>query len=205
MADELGADQILSDITFRTATEEDKERIKSALHSEGSIHGNVDWAAKLGANLSYSAHLSPTLKRKTMDDPEPTKRSKVKRIIQYKRIFKNKLKVKPIQEETPLPEQNHDQGTEKLDVNIEDKLEGGLSTRLRPRTKKQVPKVPRLVREKPEAKSALMKQTFSSRTKTASGIQASAGKRSKKSEVEHSCDIEGCLMKFWLQKRAGAP
>ena len=35
-------------------TKEDKERIKSALDSEGSIHGNVDWAKNLGADLSYS-------------------------------------------------------------------------------------------------------------------------------------------------------
>ena len=61
------------------------------------------------------------------------KAPKDKCIIQYKRTYKNKLKVKPIQEETPLPEQNHDQGTENLDVNIEDKLEGGPSTRLRAR------------------------------------------------------------------------
>ena len=46
VADELGAEQISSDISFRTATEEDKERIKSAVDSEGSIHGNVDWDAK---------------------------------------------------------------------------------------------------------------------------------------------------------------
>ena len=37
MADELGEDHIWSDISFREAAEEDKERIKSALDSEGSF------------------------------------------------------------------------------------------------------------------------------------------------------------------------
>ena len=48
MADELGEDHIWSDISSREAAEEDKERIKSALDSEGSFPGNADWAAKLG-------------------------------------------------------------------------------------------------------------------------------------------------------------
>ena len=86
-----------------------------------------------------------TLKRNNMADSEPVSRGKSpvveesvkapkgKCIIQYKRTYNNKLKVKPIQEETPQPEQNHDHGTKKLDVNIEDNLEGGPSTRLRPR------------------------------------------------------------------------
>ncbi|KAL8123374.1 hypothetical protein AgCh_011375 [Apium graveolens] len=58
MADELGSDHICSDITFRAATEDDKEKVKSALHSEESIHGNGDWAVKLEMNLYYSANLS---------------------------------------------------------------------------------------------------------------------------------------------------
>lgn len=58
MADELGSDHLWSDITFREAAEEDKERIKSALDSEESTHGNGDWAVKLGINLYYSANLS---------------------------------------------------------------------------------------------------------------------------------------------------
>ena len=67
MADELGAEQISSDISFRTATEEDKERIKSAVDSEGS-------------NLSFSANPIPKLKRKGMDDLEPAQRSKFPRV-----------------------------------------------------------------------------------------------------------------------------
>ena len=58
VADELGEDHIWSEIFFREATEQDKERIKSALDSEGSFPGNADWAAKLGENLSCSANLS---------------------------------------------------------------------------------------------------------------------------------------------------
>ena len=60
------------------------------------------------------------LKRNSMADSEPVSRGKSsvieesvkapkdKCIIRYKRTYKNKLKVKPIQEETPLPELNHD-------------------------------------------------------------------------------------------------
>ncbi|KAL8097898.1 lysine-specific demethylase JMJ705-like [Apium graveolens] len=58
MADELGSDRLWSDITFREATEDDKETMKAALDSEESIHGNGDWAVKLGINLYYSANLS---------------------------------------------------------------------------------------------------------------------------------------------------
>ncbi|KAK1359629.1 Lysine-specific demethylase REF6 [Heracleum sosnowskyi] len=58
MADELGSDSLWSDITFREATEDDKETIKAALESEESIHGNGDWAVKLGFNLYCSANLS---------------------------------------------------------------------------------------------------------------------------------------------------
>ena len=47
-------------------------------------------------------------------------------IILYKRTYKNKLiKVK----QTPPPEQNHDQGTEKFDANMEERFEGRPSTR----------------------------------------------------------------------------
>ncbi|KAL1814610.1 hypothetical protein ACET3Z_017184 [Daucus carota] len=58
MADELGSNHIGNDITFRQATEDEKEKVKSALHSEESIHGNGDWAVKLDMNLFYSANLS---------------------------------------------------------------------------------------------------------------------------------------------------
>ncbi|KAK2968252.1 hypothetical protein RJ640_030302, partial [Escallonia rubra] len=58
VAAELGIDHLCSDIAFREATEEDNERIQLALDSEASIHGNGDWAVKLGINLFYSANLS---------------------------------------------------------------------------------------------------------------------------------------------------
>ena len=170
MADEMGEDHFWSEISFREATEQDKERIKSALDSEGSFPGNADWAAKLGANLSCSANLSQytsadvtpskssrshticlsskrtkaTLKRKRLADIEPTSRGKSpvaeesvkapkdQRIIVYKRTYKSKQKVKAVQEETPLPEQNQDHGTEKS--------EGGPRTILRSRTAKHPPK-----------------------------------------------------------------
>ncbi|XP_063938161.1 lysine-specific demethylase REF6-like [Daucus carota subsp. sativus] len=220
VADELGAEQISSDISFRTATEEDKERIKSAVDSEGS-------------NLSFSANPSPKLKRKGMDDLEPAQRSKFPRveestkatdqeqvrvsenlpkppepdvvpgnlsrttdlasgsrkdkcIIQYKRTYKNKSKVKPIQEETP-----HDQGT--------DNLEGGPSTRLRPRKLNQPPKDPKHVTHKVVAKDEL--KTSSNRGKSASGIQASAGSSSKKAEAKYSCEV--CMMNFGSKKELG--
>ncbi|WOH07971.1 hypothetical protein DCAR_0727406 [Daucus carota subsp. sativus] len=220
VADELGAEQISSDISFRTATEEDKERIKSAVDSEGS-------------NLSFSANPSPKLKRKGMDDLEPSQRSKFPRveesteatdqkqvrvsenlpkppepdvvpgnlsrttdlasgsrkdkcIIQYKRTYKNKSKVKPIQEETP-----HDQAT--------DNLEGGPSTRLRPRKLNQPPKDPKHVTHKVVAKDELT--TSSNRGKSASGIQASAGSSSKKAEAKYSCEV--CMMNFGSKKELG--
>ncbi|XP_063938250.1 lysine-specific demethylase REF6-like isoform X2 [Daucus carota subsp. sativus] len=220
VADELGAEQISSDISFRTATEEDKERIKSAVDSEGS-------------NLSFSANPIPKLKRKGMDDLEPAQRSKFPRveesteatdqeqgrvsenlpkppepdvvpgnlyrttdlasgsrkdkcIIQYKRTYKNKSKVKPIQEETP-----HDQGT--------DILEGGPSTRLRPRKLNQPPKDPEHVSHKVVAKDEL--KTSSNRGKSASGIQASAGSSSKKAEAKYSCEV--CMMNFGSKKELG--
>ena len=168
MADELGEDHIWSDISFREAREEDKERIKSALDGEGSFPGNDDWAAKLGANLSRSANQSQhtsadvtpskssrshticlssektkgTLKMKRLADIEPSSRGKSpvaeesgkapkdQRIIVYKR--RNKLKVNPVQEETPPPKQDQDHGT--------GKSEGGPRTRLRSRTRKHPPK-----------------------------------------------------------------
>ncbi|XAR50282.1 [Histone H3]-lysine-36 demethylase [Bertholletia excelsa] len=58
VAEELGIDYIWKDIAFREATPEDEERIQSALESEEGIHGNGDWAVKLGINLYYSASLS---------------------------------------------------------------------------------------------------------------------------------------------------
>ena len=41
MADEMGEDHFWSEISFREATEQDKERIKSALDSEGSFLGTL--------------------------------------------------------------------------------------------------------------------------------------------------------------------
>ncbi|CAK9143493.1 unnamed protein product [Ilex paraguariensis] len=58
VAQELGTDYLWSDIAFREASEEDEERMQSALNSEAAIHGNGDWAVKLGINLYYSVNLS---------------------------------------------------------------------------------------------------------------------------------------------------
>uniref|UniRef100_A0A5B6ZDI0 Putative lysine-specific demethylase REF6 n=1 Tax=Davidia involucrata TaxID=16924 RepID=A0A5B6ZDI0_DAVIN len=58
VAEELGIEYIWNDIEFREATKKDRERIQSALDSEEAIHGNGDWAVKLGINLYYSANLS---------------------------------------------------------------------------------------------------------------------------------------------------
>lgn len=60
MADIPTAVHLWSNISFRTATKEDKEKIKSALSSEGSIHTNGDWAVRLKLNLFHSANLSRT-------------------------------------------------------------------------------------------------------------------------------------------------
>ena len=53
LAEELGDDHIWSDISFRKATEGDKDSIKLALDSEA---GTADWAEKLGVNLFYSGN-----------------------------------------------------------------------------------------------------------------------------------------------------
>ncbi|GFQ06187.1 lysine-specific demethylase ref6 [Phtheirospermum japonicum] len=58
VAEELGSDRIWNEISFRAATKEDEEIIRLALESENAIHGNGDWAVKLGINLFYSANLS---------------------------------------------------------------------------------------------------------------------------------------------------
>lgn len=58
LAEELGNDNIWSDVSFRQASAEDEEMIRLALESEEAIHGNGDWAVKLGINLYYSANLS---------------------------------------------------------------------------------------------------------------------------------------------------
>ncbi|XP_022882747.1 lysine-specific demethylase REF6-like isoform X3 [Olea europaea var. sylvestris] len=58
VAEELKIDHLWNDTPFREATEEDKEMIRLALDSEDAIHGNGDWAVKLGINLCYSANLS---------------------------------------------------------------------------------------------------------------------------------------------------
>lgn len=58
VAHELETDRLWSEISFQEATEDDEEIIQLALESENAIHGNGDWAVKLGINLFYSANLS---------------------------------------------------------------------------------------------------------------------------------------------------
>ncbi|XP_051115731.1 lysine-specific demethylase REF6 isoform X2 [Andrographis paniculata] len=58
VGEELESDHIWSEISFREASEEDEEIIRLALDSENAIHGNGDWAVKMGINLFYSANLS---------------------------------------------------------------------------------------------------------------------------------------------------
>ncbi|GMP34016.1 hypothetical protein CsSME_00007074 [Camellia sinensis var. sinensis] len=58
VAEELGIDYFWNDIAIRDATKEDEERIQLALESEEAVHGNGDWAVKLGINLYYSVNLS---------------------------------------------------------------------------------------------------------------------------------------------------
>lgn len=58
VAEELESNYLWSEISFREATDEDEEIIRQALESENAIHGNGDWAVKLGINLFYSANLS---------------------------------------------------------------------------------------------------------------------------------------------------
>ncbi|XP_022770021.1 lysine-specific demethylase REF6-like isoform X2 [Durio zibethinus] len=58
VAEELEIDYQWNDILFGDATKDDEERIHSALDSEDALHGNGDWAVKLGINLFYSANLS---------------------------------------------------------------------------------------------------------------------------------------------------
>lgn len=57
-AEELGIDCTWNYNTFKDASKEDEERVQSALDSEEAVHGNGDWAVKLGVNLFYSANLS---------------------------------------------------------------------------------------------------------------------------------------------------
>ncbi|KAG8388050.1 hypothetical protein BUALT_Bualt02G0084900 [Buddleja alternifolia] len=58
IAEDMENDCLWSEISFREATEEDEETMRLALDSENAIHGNGDWAVKLGINLFYSANLS---------------------------------------------------------------------------------------------------------------------------------------------------
>ncbi|XP_011072923.1 lysine-specific demethylase REF6 isoform X2 [Sesamum indicum] len=58
VAEELESDWLWSEISFREATEEDEEIMRLALESENAIHGNGDWAVKMGINLFFSANLS---------------------------------------------------------------------------------------------------------------------------------------------------
>ncbi|PSR96747.1 Lysine-specific demethylase [Actinidia chinensis var. chinensis] len=67
VAEELGIDYCWNDVAFREADEEDEERIQLALESDVAVHGNGDWAVKLGIHLYYSANLSRSpLYRKQM-------------------------------------------------------------------------------------------------------------------------------------------
>ncbi|KAG6413005.1 hypothetical protein SASPL_125702 [Salvia splendens] len=58
VAEELNSDYIWNEVSFREATDEDEEILRRALESENAIHGNGDWAVKMGLNLFYSANLS---------------------------------------------------------------------------------------------------------------------------------------------------
>lgn len=58
VAEELGIDYFWNDVGFREAAKDDEETIQLALESADSLHGNGDWAVKLGINLYYSANLS---------------------------------------------------------------------------------------------------------------------------------------------------
>ncbi|XP_057791470.1 lysine-specific demethylase REF6 [Salvia miltiorrhiza] len=58
VAEELNNDYTWNEVPFREATDEDEEIIQRALESENAIHGNGDWAVKMGLNLFYSANLS---------------------------------------------------------------------------------------------------------------------------------------------------
>lgn len=58
LAEELEIDCLWNDITFKNASKDDEEKIRSALESQEAIPSNGDWAVKLGINLFYSANLS---------------------------------------------------------------------------------------------------------------------------------------------------
>ncbi|CAA0838680.1 Lysine-specific demethylase REF6 [Striga hermonthica] len=57
-AEESGTECTWNQTHFRAADEEDDEIIWLSLENENAIHGNRDWAVKLGINLFYSASLS---------------------------------------------------------------------------------------------------------------------------------------------------
>ncbi|GMH16746.1 hypothetical protein Nepgr_018587 [Nepenthes gracilis] len=57
LAEELEMDYPWKDLSFQVATEDDEERIRSALESEEAMPKKGDWAVKLGINLYYSATL----------------------------------------------------------------------------------------------------------------------------------------------------
>lgn len=58
VAEELESENCWNETSFCEATDKDEEIIRLALESENAIHGNGDWAVKLGINLFYSANLS---------------------------------------------------------------------------------------------------------------------------------------------------
>lgn len=58
MAGEMRKEYTWKDMDFKEATEEDCERIQSALDDEQVIPTNSDWAVKIHVNLYYSSNLS---------------------------------------------------------------------------------------------------------------------------------------------------
>ncbi|KAG9446332.1 hypothetical protein H6P81_012460 [Aristolochia fimbriata] len=58
LSGEMDSSYCWKDISFREATADDKEKIKSALDDEEAEPGRGDWAVKLGINLYYSSNLS---------------------------------------------------------------------------------------------------------------------------------------------------
>ncbi|KAL8456775.1 hypothetical protein ACS0TY_034040 [Phlomoides rotata] len=58
VAQELESEKLWNETSFCEATDKDEEIIRLALECENAIHGNGDWAVKLGINLFYSANLS---------------------------------------------------------------------------------------------------------------------------------------------------
>ncbi|XP_059645487.1 lysine-specific demethylase REF6 [Cornus florida] len=315
VAEELGIESLWNDTEYRDTTEEDEERIQSALDGEEAIHGNGDWAVKLGINLYYSANLSrsslyskqmhyntiiysafgrsspantrtklevygmssgkhkkvvvagkwcgkvwmsnqvhPLLAERYPEEEEQERGShsrakanvKLERhsestyntetvvttsktgrkrknavesgsitkakclktedpirasddppeenppLLQYKRNLRNKQ----MKQETPQPRKNCDRITRQFDMQIDDELEGGPSTRLRKRTSKPSKIIAAV---KPEGKAIKKTQTSSKKQKKSPAVKAPAfpnNKKAKDDEGEYQCEMEGCTMSF---------